>query len=66
MEVLALAILLGLVPATIASRKGKKFAVWWLYGTALLILALPHALLLKPDRNYVERVQISEKMPFLC
>lgn len=41
-------ILLGLIPAAIAKRKGRSFVLWWFYGATLIVIALPHALLLKP------------------
>jgi hypothetical protein len=43
-----LAPLLGLIPASIASSKGREFLPWWLYGWALFIAALPHALMMQP------------------
>jgi hypothetical protein len=49
MEVLIIVILLGLIPAAIAQRKGESFVVWWIYGALLFIVALPHALLKKPN-----------------
>ena len=33
---------------------------WWLYGAALFIVALPHAVLLQPDRQRVEKRQLDE------
>lgn len=42
------ALLLGLIPATIASKKGERFARWWAYGTFLFIVALPMAIILQP------------------
>jgi hypothetical protein len=41
-------IFIGWIPAVIARSKGRSFAAWWLYGTALFIIALIHALVLKP------------------
>lgn len=35
----------GLIPASVASGKGRSFGVWWLYGTAFFLIALIHALL---------------------
>jgi hypothetical protein len=46
-----LAAFLGLIPATIAKRKGWSFFGWWCYGFLLWIVALPHALFLKPNRK---------------
>lgn len=44
--ILFAAVLLGLIPASIASGKGYDFTTWWLYGAALFIVALPHSLML--------------------
>lgn len=41
--------LLGLIPAFIASRKGKNFFDWWFFGASLFLVALPMAVLLKPQ-----------------
>ena len=49
MEVFILPVLLGLIPAYIAKQKGRSFGLWWLYGAAILIVALPHSLLIKAD-----------------
>jgi hypothetical protein len=40
-----LAVVLGLIPATIAALKGRSFVPWWLYGAALFAIATPHAIL---------------------
>ena len=50
MELLIVAALLGLIPAAIAQGKGRSFWLWWLYGAALFIVAIVHALLMSPDR----------------
>lgn len=42
---------LGLLPATIAKKKGWSFIGWWCYGFLIWIVAFPHALLLKPNRS---------------
>jgi len=47
MEVLVVAALLGLITGAIAQSKGRSFFMWWLYGTAIFIVALPHILLSK-------------------
>lgn len=47
LEVLVFLVLLGLVPASIARLKGRSFFLWWVYGAALIIVALPHALIMK-------------------
>lgn len=62
MEVLIIAVLIGLIPASIAQGKGRSFLLWWIYGAALFIVALPHALLAKPDQASLERKQLAEGM----
>jgi cytochrome c-type biogenesis protein len=39
--------LLGLIPAFIASRKGRNFFDWWFFGASLFPVALPMALRLQ-------------------
>ncbi len=39
----------GLITALIAKNKGRDFLKWWLYGTLVLPIALPHALSLRLD-----------------
>jgi hypothetical protein len=48
MEILIIAVLLGLVPAYIAQKKGRSFVGWWIYGALLFIVALPHAIIMDP------------------
>ncbi len=48
MELIFIAMLLGLLPAYIALGKGRNFLGWWLYGTTLFIFAMFHALAIKP------------------
>lgn len=62
MEFILVAALIGLIPATIAKNKGYSFGVWWFYGAALFIIALPHALLMKPNQAGVESRQREEGM----
>jgi len=68
MELLLIGIVLGLIPAAIAKTKGRSFVLWWIYGSALFIIALPHALIMKPDRPALEeRMMVEEdrrKCPF--
>ena len=65
---LIIATLLGLIPAVIAHRKGKSFAAWWLFGAALFIVALPAAILAKPDTEALEARELetglSKKCPY--
>ncbi len=49
MEILIFAILLGLIPAAIAQKKGRIFLGWWLFGSLLFIVALPTALVVGPN-----------------
>lgn len=62
MEVLLLAVIIGLIPAAIAKGKGRSFGLWWFYGAALFIVALPHSLLMKASAEGIERQQLSEGM----
>ena len=48
MEFIVLVVLIGLIPAAIANSKGRSFVLWWIYGSALFIIALPHALIMGP------------------
>ncbi len=50
-----LVLLLGLIPAAIAQGKGRSFMAWWIYGAALFIVALPHALVLNRDEAAIAR-----------
>lgn len=62
MELILIPALLGLIPATIARGKGHSFGLWWLYGAAIFIIALPHAILMKPNMQGLEKRQIAEGM----
>lgn len=55
MEILIIAALIGLIPAAIAKGKGRSFGLWWLYGALIFIVALPHALIMRPDEGARER-----------
>jgi hypothetical protein len=66
-ELLLFAVLLGLIPAAIARGKGRSVVGWWIYGALLFIVALPHALMMQPDRKAVEQMKLDEgnkKCPF--
>ena len=62
MEMILLAVLIGLIPAAIAQGKGRSFMMWWFYGAALFIIALPHALIMKADQASLEKQQLGEGM----
>lgn len=59
MEVLVLAVLIGLIPAAIAHGKGRSFIGFWIYGAMLFIVALPHALLISSNPKAIEARQLS-------
>ena len=61
MEYFLIAIVIGLIPAIIAKNKEKNFFVWWIYGALIFIVALPHSILLKPDKESIENRQINEE-----
>lgn len=46
-KVFAAMLLIGWIPALIASSKGRSFLLWWVYGGALFIVALIHSLCIK-------------------
>lgn len=48
--VLAIAALLGLIPANIAKEKGYSFGLWWFYGWMLFIVAIIHVQFI-PNKN---------------
>lgn len=60
-NVLLIGALLGLIPAFIAQRKGRSFVGWWIYGTLIWIIAFPHALIIKANRELIELKQITEE-----
>lgn len=62
MEILIIAAIIGVIPAVIARNKGRGFVGWWIYGALLFIVALPHALLIKPDQAAIEKRQLDEGM----
>lgn len=60
LSILFMAALIGLIPATIAKGKGYDFLGWWLFGAALFIVALPMAILLKPNDKALQARAIAE------
>jgi len=62
MEVIIIAVLIGLIPAMIAQSKGMSFVTWWVYGAMIFIVALPHSLIMSADKKSVEEKQLSEGM----
>lgn len=43
--------ILGLIPAAIASKKGRNFYDWWFFGAGLFPVALVAVFLIKPQSN---------------
>lgn len=43
--------LIAIIPAAIASNKGRSFLIWWVYGALLWIIAMIHALVVEPART---------------
>ena len=48
-DIVGILILIGLIPATIAPRKGANFLKFWFFGSLLFILVLPYVLAMEPD-----------------
>ena len=44
MTYLVVCLFIGLIPAAIAYMKGRSFFIWWVYGAALFLIALIHAI----------------------
>ena len=58
-NLLCISVLIGLIPAAIAHNKGHSFVEWWFLGAAIFIVALPMAILLKPNTRALEQEAIS-------
>ena len=59
MEMLIVAILLGLIPAFIAKLRGRSFGRGG-YRAAFIIVAPPHAIITKADQKALEQEQPAE------
>ena len=69
MEILLLCAFLGLLPALIASKKGRNFGKWYLYGALLFIVALVHAILIddrKPCHRCGEKIMNNALVCHFC
>ena len=62
MYIFLIAALIGFIPAMIAKEKGRSFCLWWIYGSVLFIVALPHSLIMKVNPDGIERQQLSQGM----
>jgi len=60
---LVLAGLIGLIPAKIASDKGRSFGLWWFFGFMLWIVALPVSLIIKKDEKAIAEREGLMKCP---
>jgi hypothetical protein len=67
LELVVVLALLGFIPAFMAHRKGRNVVLWWIYGAALFVVALPHSLLMRADTQEIEarlRQEGNRKCPF--
>jgi cytochrome c biogenesis protein CcdA len=55
--ILGILLLLGLIPAFIARAKKRSFWTWWLFGTTLLPVALPLAVMAQEQAPVVPNVK---------
>ena len=46
---------LALIPAFIASGKGRSFVLWYIYGVCLLIVAIPHSIIISKTTEQKDR-----------
>jgi len=49
--------ILGLIPAYIASRKGRNFVDWWFFGAGLLPIALVAAFIIQPKERTADNME---------
>ena len=65
MEYIIIACVIGVIPAFIASSKGRNFFLWWIYGACLFVVALIHSLVIskdmKPKQSSARRVTIEPR-----
>lgn len=68
MEIFIIALVIGNIPAMVAKNKGHSYFLWYIYGVALFIIALPHALLMKSNVAAIEYEMVRDgamkKCPF--
>jgi hypothetical protein len=59
-SIFILLLILGLIPAMIAHKKGRSFLGWYIYGILFFIIALVHSLLVSEDTEKFENKQLKE------
>ncbi|UAT43218.1 zinc ribbon domain-containing protein [Anaplasmataceae bacterium AB001_6] len=66
--VIAIVFAVPIIPMKIAQSKGsKKSFLWYMYGLLFFLAAVLHALLMKEDKEYVEKQEIDAgKMKRCC
>ncbi len=66
-SILLAAIVISLVPATIAKNKGQDFVAWWIFGFYMFAVAMPASIVMEKDWHRIERKQLlngMKKCPF--
>ena len=58
--------LLGLIPAAIAAKKGRSFGKWWIYGTLLILVVLPHSLMVGSVKQCPFCAQLVKREATVC
>ena len=58
------AVILGLIPAFIAQKKGRNFYDWWFFGTALFPVALPWAIIMRSEGEAGRGESTDDEIPF--
>jgi len=58
--VLVMLAFIALIPAAIASHKGKNFFLWWIYGVCFWLIALIHSLVMNPTAKKVEASSLAD------
>jgi predicted RNA-binding Zn-ribbon protein involved in translation (DUF1610 family) len=60
--IFVLAALLGIIPATIAAKKGHNFFAWWFFGAAMFIVALPAAIVVGERSKKAQLVHVNPRL----
>jgi hypothetical protein len=59
MEILLIAVVIGLAPAFVAHSKGHNFFLWWLLGAALWIVFFPVSLFMRPNQAVLDQRKLT-------